>query len=101
MHHVITTFCRAIQGIIKIDSQTPAEFKSFGREKKSELYGIASRMPSQVKNEIEDALEVSVSQPLSFICSLSKVSGGETLRVPNDTCYANFNASAATAAART
>ncbi|KAI8363880.1 hypothetical protein BD560DRAFT_425698 [Blakeslea trispora] len=47
----------AIQGIIKIDSQTPAEFKSFGREKKSELYGIASRMPSQVKNEIEDALE--------------------------------------------
>ncbi|KAI8368376.1 hypothetical protein EDC96DRAFT_543468 [Choanephora cucurbitarum] len=47
----------AIQGIIKIDSQTPAEFKSFGREKKSELYSIASRMPSQVKNEIEDALE--------------------------------------------
>lgn len=51
-----------IQGIMKIDFKTNADFAAYAKEKKQDKYGNPRRLPLSLKQELEEALEVSADQ---------------------------------------
>ncbi|OBZ80400.1 hypothetical protein A0J61_11551, partial [Choanephora cucurbitarum] len=46
-----------IQGIMKIDFKTNADFAAYAKEKKQDKYGNPRRLPLSLKQELEEALE--------------------------------------------